>query len=336
MGKIGACDNCNINIDFALRFDLRSHMQQQHGEQKQEKKPLEQPPVVKKEKDGVKKEKGLKKEKEVKREKEGAKKEEGMKKSKQLKVEGELPAMVKKEKKIPVMKKVKKEVAPDLKKMDLEVPMEEDTNSKNDLLTAKEEVAPTVIKKKEKVTKGKKVKKEEEVAMEQDTSAKFDEAMMEEYDDNPYVEDEFLEEMVEKKADQSPPLNNQPIESTTTNKPIKKQPKNTNAEKPKHNADVQQPKKQLWGTEADGGWYASSAKIVDRFFFKNNSNFCSCSQNASFRFKLKDLELNLGKEAFPNQVTISSISLLDLKSGGLDELYLPLLESPQPSSKGAN
>ena len=148
--------------------------------------------------------------------------------------------------------------------------MEEDTNSKNDLLTAKEQVAPTVVKKKEKVTKSKKVKKEEEeVAMEQDTSAKFDEAMMEEYDDNPYVEDEFLEEMVEKKADQSPPLNIQPIESTTTNKPIKKQPKNTNAEKPKHNADVQQSKKQLWGTEADGGWYASSAKIVDRFFLQN-------------------------------------------------------------------
>ena len=260
-----------------------------------------------------------------------------MKKSKQLKVEGELPAMVKKEKKIPVMKKVKKEVAPDLKKMDLEVPMEEDTNSKNDLLTAKEEVAPTVIKKKEKVSKGKTVKKEEEeeVAMEQDTSAKFDEAMMEEYDDNPYVEDEFLEEMVEKKADKSPPLNNQPIESTTTNKPIKKQPKNTNAEKPKHNADVQQSKKQLWGTEADGGWYASSAKIVDRFFLQNFSLFF-CSQNAAFRFKLKDLELNLGKEAFPNQVTISPISLLTLKSGGLDELYLSLLESSQPSSKGAN
>ena len=279
LGKIGACDNCNINIDCALRFDLRSHMLQQHGEQKQEKKPLEQQPVVKKEKEGVKKEKGMKKEKEVKRDKEGAKKEEGMKKSKQLKVEGELPAMVKKEKKIPVMKKVKKEVAQDLKnlkKMDLEVPMEEDTNSKKDLLTAKEEVAPTVIKKKEKVTKGKKVKKEEEeVAMDQDTSAKFDEAMMEEYDDNPYVEDEFLEEMVEKKADQSPPLNNQPIESTTTNKPIKKQPKKTNAEKPKHNADVQQPKKQLWGTEADGGWYASSAKIVDRFFLQKSSDFCS-------------------------------------------------------------
>ena len=119
------------------------------------------------------------------------------------------------------------------------------------------------------MTKGKKVKKEEEeVAMDQDTSAKFDEAMMEEYDDNPYVEDEFLEEMVEKEVDKSPPLNNKPIESTTTNKPIKKQPKYTKAEQPKHNADVQQPKKQLWGTEADGGWYASSAKIVDRFFFK--------------------------------------------------------------------
>ena len=159
---------------------------------------------------------------------------------------------------------------------------------------------------------------------------------MEEYDDNPYVEDEFLEEMVEKKADQSPPLNNKPIESTTTNKPVKKQPKNTNAEKPKHNADVQQSKKQLWGTEADGGWYASSAKIVDRFFLPIFSDFRSCSQNAVFRFKLKDLELNLGKEAFPNQVTISSISSLTLKSGGLDELYLPLLESSQPSSKGAN
>ena len=96
--------------------------------------------------------KGLIREKEEKRDKERTKKEEGMKKSKQLKVEGELPAMVKKEKKIPVMKKVKKEVAPDLKKMDAEVPMEEDTNSKNDLLTAKEEVAPTVIKKKEKVS----------------------------------------------------------------------------------------------------------------------------------------------------------------------------------------
>ena len=46
---------------------------------------------------------------------------------------------------------------------------------------------------------------------------------------------------------------------------------------------MKETKKELWGSEEDGGWYASSEKIVARF-------------------KLKDLVLDLGKEAFPSQV----------------------------------
>ena len=92
------------------------------------------------------------------------KEEEVVKKLKQAKVEGKMPLL-----KIPavkVVKRVKKEA----------------------FLTVKEEVA-LVTKK--------------EVPMEQDTitsspAAKFDEAMMEEYDEDA-VEDEFLEEMAENK-----------------------------------------------------------------------------------------------------------------------------------------
>ena len=172
------------------------------------------------------------------------KEEEVVKKLKQAKVEGKMPVL-KKEKKIPavkVVKKVKKEA----------------------FLTVKEEVAP--VPKKE----------EKEVAMEQaDTitsspAAKFDEAMMEEYDEDA-VEDEFLEELAEKKI-------------LSPQKKINKQNKATNKQKDGNlKIERQETKKELWGSEEDGGWYASSEKIVARF-------------------KLKDLVLNLGKEAFPSQV----------------------------------
>ena len=201
---------CNIsNIEFDLRFDLRSHMQHHHNQ-----KAL-QVLVVKKEADVVKK-------------------------LKQAKVEGKMPVL-KKEKKIPavkVVKKVKKEA----------------------FLTVKEEVAPVTKK---------------EVPMEQDTitsspAAKFDEAMMEEYDEDA-VEDEFLEELAEKKI-------------LSPQKKFNKQNKATNKQKDGNlKIDGQETKKELWGSEEDGGWYAGSDKIVARF-------------------KLKDLVLNLGKEAFPSQV----------------------------------
>ena len=142
-GQLSSCHACNIEFD--LRFDHRSHMQQHHNQKAL--KVL----VVKKEADVVKK-------------------------LKQAKVEGKMPVL-KKEKKIQavkVVKKVKKEL----------------------FLTVKEEVAP--------VTK----KEEKEVPMEHhpyamDTitsspAARFDEAMMEEYDEDA-GEDEFLEELAEKK-----------------------------------------------------------------------------------------------------------------------------------------
>ena len=105
--QLSSSHACNIcNIEFDLRFDLRSHTQQQHNQ-----KAL-QVPVVKKE-------------------------EEVVKKLKQEKVEGQMPVL-KKDKKIPavkVVKKVKKEafltvkeeVAPVTKKEEKEVPMEQDT-----------------------------------------------------------------------------------------------------------------------------------------------------------------------------------------------------------------
>ena len=161
------------------------------------------------------------------------------KKVKQAKVDAKLPAL-KKEKKIPavkVMKKVKKEV----------------------FLTAKEEVAP--------MTKNKK-KEEVEVAMEQDnvpTAAKFDEAMMEEYDEDA-VGDEFLEELTEKKVATIPPknINKQLVENqATNNQAIKSNLTNKQKDESKQ-VDTEQRNKQLWGTEEDGGWYASSAKIIAR------------------------------------------------------------------------
>ena len=212
-GQPSSSHACNIcNIEFDLRFDLRSHTQQHHNQ-----KAL-QVPVVKKE-------------------------EEVVKKLKQAKVEGKMPVL-KKEKKIPAVKVVKKV-------------------KKESCLAVKEEVAP--------VTK----KEEKEVPMEQDTitsspAAKFDEAMMEEYDEDA-VEDEFLEELAEKKI------------LSPQNK-LNKQNKETNKQKDGNlKIERQETKKELWGSEEDGGWYASSDKIVARF-------------------KLKDLVLNLGKEAFPSQV----------------------------------
>ena len=112
--------------------------------------------------------------------------------------------------------------------------------------------------------------------MEQDTitsspAAKFDEAMMEEYDEDAAVEDEFLEELAEKKI-LSPQVK------------FNKQNKATNKQKDRNlKIGRQEKNKELWGGEEDGGWYASSEKIVARF-------------------KLKDLVLDLGKEAFPSQV----------------------------------
>ena len=203
--QLSSSHACNIcNIEFDLRFDLRSHTQQHHNQ-----KAL-QVPVVNKE-------------------------EEVVKKLKQAKVEGKMP-LLKKEKKIPavkVVKKVKEEVAPVTKKEEKEVPMEQDTITSS-------------------------------------PAAKFDEAMMEEYDEDA-VEDEFLEELVEKKI-------------LSPQKKINKQNKATNKQKDGNlKIERQETKKELWGREEDGGWYASSEKIVARF-------------------KLKDLELNLGKEAFPSQV----------------------------------
>ena len=161
------------------------------------------------------------------------KEEEVVKKLKQAKVEGKMH-LLKKEKKIPAVKVVKK---------------------------VKKESCLAV--------------KEEEVAMEQDTissspAAKFDEAMMEEYDEDA-VEDEFLEELAEKKI--LSPQNKSNKQNKATNKQ-----KDGNLK-----IERQETKKELWGSEEDGGWYASSEKIVARF-------------------KLKDLVLNLGKEAFPSQV----------------------------------
>ena len=94
---------------------------------------------------------------------------------------------------------------------------------------------------------------------------------MEEYDEDAAVEDEFLEELAEKKI-------------LSPQKKFNKQNKATNKQKDGNlKIERQETKKELWGSEEDGGWYASSEKIVARF-------------------KLKDLVLNLGKEAFPSQV----------------------------------
>ena len=213
--ELSSSHACNIcNIEFDLRFDLRSHMQQQHNQAKAEKKPLEMR-AIKKEVDEVKK------------------------KPKQAKVDGKVQPALKKEKKIPavkVMKKVKKEV----------------------ILTTKEEVAP--------------VTKKEEVPMEQDTvvtAAKFDEAMMEEYDEDA-VGDEFLEELTEQKV-ATPPLKNvnkQSVQNQSTNKQETKSNAANKQTEEKKPVDLHQKKnKQLWGTEEDGGWYASSAKIVARSDF---------------------------------------------------------------------
>ena len=76
------------------------------------------------------------------------------------------------------------------------------------------------------------------------------------------------------------------------------QPKITNAEKPKHDADVQQSKKQLWGTEADGGWYASSAKIVDRFFLQKISGFFFFSK-CGLQVQTQGLGAKFGKGGLP-------------------------------------
>ena len=213
--QLSSSHSCNIcNIEFDLRFDLRSHMQQQHNQMKKEKKPLEMATI--------------KEEVEVK------------KKPKQAKVEGKVPAAaLKKEKKIPavkVMKKVKKEA----------------------FLTVKEEVAPVVIKK---------VVEKEEVPMEQDTivtAAKFDEAMMEEYDEDA-VGDEFLEELTESKiATPLKNINKQLVDNRATNNQAIETNKQTDEKKKVY---AEQTNKQLWGREEDGGWYASSAKIVSRSFF---------------------------------------------------------------------
>ena len=97
--------------------------------------------------------------------------------------------------------------------------------------------------------------RDEEIPMEQDTivtPAKFDEAMMEEYDEDA-VGDEFLEEL-------TTPLKN--INKQSTNNQMVKTNRQTEEKK---SVDLQQmKKKQLWGGEEDGCWYASSAKIVSR------------------------------------------------------------------------
>ena len=232
--ELSSSHACNIcNIEFDLRFDLRSHMQQQHNQAKAEKKPLEMA-VIKKEVDEVKK------------------------KPKQAKVDGKVQPALKKEKKIPavkVMKKVKKEV----------------------LLTTKEEVAP--------------VTKKEEVPMEQDTvvtAAKFDEAMMEEYDEDA-VGDEFLEELTEQKV-ATPPLKNfnkQSVQNQSTNKQETKSNAANKQTEEKKPVDLHQKNKQLWGTEEDGGWYASSAKIVARSDF--DSSLLVCYNNNSTFWWLKDI-----------------------------------------------
>ena len=210
--QLSSSHACNIcNIEFDLRFDLRSHTQQHHNQ-----KAL-QVPVVNKE-------------------------EEVVKKLKQAKVEGKMP-LLKKEKKIPavkVVKKVKKEA----------------------FLTVKEEVAP--------VTK-KEVPMEQADTITSSPAAKFDEAMMEEYDED-YVEDEFLEELAEKKI-------------LSPQKKFNKQNKGTNKQKDGNlKIERQETKKELWGSEEDGGWYASSEKIVARF-------------------KLKDLVINLERK--PSQARLT-------------------------------
>ena len=158
------------------------------------------------------------------------------KKPKQAKMDCKLPAL-KKEKKIPavkVMKKVKKEV----------------------FLTAKEEVA-LVTKKKVEV----------EVAMEQDivsTAAKFDEAMMEEYDEDA-VGDEFLEELTEKKVATPPKkINKQLVGNHATNSQAIAHNVTNKQKDENEQIYTKQTNKQLWGAEEDGGWYASSAKIIAR------------------------------------------------------------------------
>ena len=109
--------------------------------------------------------------------------------------------------------------------------------------------------------------------MEQDTvvtAPKFDEAMMEEYDEDA-VGDEFLEELTEKKVATPPKnINKQLVE----NKQVKKSKAASKQTEEKKAVDLLQRKKQLWGTEEDGGWYASSAKIVSRSHFDSNSCFC--------------------------------------------------------------
>ena len=235
--ELSSSHACNIcNIEFDLRFDLRSHMQQQHNQAKAEKKPLEMR-AIKKEVDEVKK------------------------KPKQAKVDGKVQPALKKEKKIPavkVMKKVKKEV----------------------ILTTKEEVAP--------VTK----KEKEEVPMEQDTvvtAAKFDEAMMEEYDEDA-VGDEFLEELTEQKVATSPLKNfkKQSVQNQSTNNQESKSNAANKQTEEKKPVDLHQKKnKKLWGTEEDGGWYASSAKIVARSDF--DSSLFVCYNNNSTFWWLKDI-----------------------------------------------
>ena len=80
---------------------------------------------------------------------------------------------------------------------------------------------------------------------------KFDETMIEDYNEDEVVEDECLEEMLEAK-------------------PVKTEIKDE--EKPG----------QLWGEEADRAWYATSKQI-------------------SARFRLRDVPLSLGREAFRSQ-----------------------------------
>ena len=124
-------------------------------------------------------------------------------------------------------------------------------------MTVKEEVAPVVIKKVEK----------EEVPMEQDTIvtvAKFDEAMMEEYDEDA-VGDEFLEELTESKiATPLKNINKQLVVNRATNNQAIETNKQADEKKKVY---AEQTNKQLWGREEDGGWYASSAKIVSRSVF---------------------------------------------------------------------
>ena len=104
-------------------------------------------------------------------------------------------------------------------------------------------------------------KEGKEVPMEQDTitsspAAKFDEAMMEEYDEDA-VEDEFLEELAEKKI--LSPQNKSNKQNKATNKQ-----KDGNLK-----IERQETKKELWGSEEDVGWYASSEKIITRFELKD-------------------------------------------------------------------